>query len=197
MSFVNKRSRNTQKINIPALAALLLFFIPVLSLIPFWVFVDGFVPSMNLRPEANIFGIFAGLAFSALLWRTQIQEIKEHWFESRRIKAFKVVALIPFVPLFGAAIGCGFVHGPVNYALHSMSSHTVEQVTVHITSADHGGRRCRNKVLLEGDQLLWERKICGLSEDAVNQLHRGGYMQLQGTLSPYGMHVRRYAVVIR
>src|SRR5687768_6805837 len=59
---------------VAALAGLVLFFLPVLALIPFWLLVDGFIPSIKLRQAAGLFAVFTGVAFLALLWSTQVQE---------------------------------------------------------------------------------------------------------------------------
>jgi hypothetical protein len=190
------RSKYKPRTVVPALAALLLFFIPALALIPFWLLVDGFIPSVELRHTAGLFAAFTGIAFLALLWRTQIQEVKNHWASSRKRQSLQSVAFFAFVPLFGVAIGYGFVHGPVNYSLHYMSAPTEGNVNARVISADDfGGRRCRNRALLENNRLLWHRQVCGISDDAVERLRRGGYIQLEGTTSQYGMHVQRYAVV--
>lgn len=180
----------------PALAGLLLFFLPLLALIPFWLLVDGFIPSIKLRQAAGLFAVFSGAVFLALLWSTQVQETKEHWAASRKRQAIQSLALLAYAPLLGVAIGYSFVHGPLNYVLHNMSISGQKQVTEHVVGADDfGGKKCRNRALLENDRLLWQRQVCGISDDAVAKLRRGGYVQLEGSMSTYGIHVQRYAVV--
>jgi hypothetical protein len=176
---------------------LFLFFLPLLALIPFWLMVEGFIPSLALRTTAGIYAILTGAAFVGLLWPAQVREIKGHWAAARTRQTIQSISLLAFTPLFGTAIGYGFVHGPLSYALHNMSTSKLENVTEHVISADDfGGRRCRNRALLEGNSVLWHRQVCGISDDAVTRLRRGGSVQLVGSLSRYGIHVQRYAVVI-
>ena len=179
-----------------ALAGIFLFFLPLLALISFDILVDGFIPSIELQQAANLFAAFIGAAFLALLWPIQIKEIKKHWTASRKRQTIQSVALFAFAPLFGAVIGQSFVHGPLNYLLHNLSTQTSGEFAEHVISADDfGGRKCRNRALLENNRMLWHRQVCGISDDAVMRLRRGGHVQLEGTKSRYGIHARRYAVL--
>lgn len=193
----SKRSKYRLRTIVPALAALLLFFLPMLALIPFWLFVEGFIPSIELRPAAELSAVFTGATFLALLWRPQIHEIKGNWAASHRRRAIEATALLVFTPFFGAAIGHGFVHGPLSYVLHNINASGLEKVMEHVIRADDfGGRSCRHRALLENDGLLWQRQLCGISAEAVTRLQRGGHVYLEGSVSRYGIHVKRYALVI-
>ncbi len=178
------------------LAGSLTFFLPMLALIPYIFLVDGFIPSVELRLAGAWFAVVSGAAATALIGKSTIDEIEKHWSSSHRGEAIRTAGMLLFSPIFAAAIGYKFIQGPVNYVFHVTSTSGSRIFTERVIGADDfGGRRCRNSARLENHTVLWHRTVCGISDETVTSLRRGGYIQLEGNISLYGIVATRYAVV--
>jgi hypothetical protein len=181
-----------------ALAALslLLFFLPLLCIIPYAFMASSFTPTSALKPVADLTSVAAAVGYIALIWPTLVGEIRASWAEGQLKPFLQASALIAFTPVFGWAVLQAFFSGPLSYGLHRLSTSEVSVQEVHVARADDfGGRKCRNRVIIEEGPLFWQRTVCGLSTDAIERLRRGDRLRIEGTYSRYGLQLSRYMVV--
>jgi hypothetical protein len=181
-----------------ALAALslLLFFLPLLCVIPFIFMASDFTPTSNLKPMADSVSVAGAVGFIVLIWPNLIGEIRASWVEGKLKPLLQGGVLFAFTPLFGWAVLQAFFSGPLSYGLHRLSTSEVSVRELPVARADDfGGRKCRNRVILEDGPLFWKQVVCGLPTDAIDKLRRGGRLRVEGTFSNYGLQLSRYQIV--
>jgi hypothetical protein len=181
-----------------ALAALslLLFFLPLLCFVPFIFMASDFTPTSTLKPIADLVSLAGALGFIVLIWPSLMGEIRASWTEGKLKPLLQSSALFALTPLFGWAVLQAFFSGPVSYGLHRLNSSEVSVREFPAARADDfGGRKCRNRVILEDGPLFWQQVVCGLSSDAIDKLRRGGRLRIEGTFSQYGLQLSRYQIV--
>jgi hypothetical protein len=179
-----------------AVFSLLLVFVPMLCVIPYIFMAEDFTPTSNLKPMADFVSIAGAVGFIALIWPSQVDEIRASWTDGKVKALLYGIALFAFTPLFGWALLQAFFAGPLSYGLHRLSGPGVSIQEFPVARADDfGGRKCRNRVILEDGPLFWQRVVCGLPSDAVDKLRGGGRLRIEGTFSQYGLQRSRYQIV--
>ncbi len=179
-----------------AAAGLILFFVPLLCLIPYYFVEKGFSPTDALKPPADLFSYVAALGYIAIIWPSTISDVRAAWIDRKPKPLLQGVGLVVLTPVFGWAVLQAFFSGPLSYLLHNVHSSEASVRTVAVVRADDFGHsRCRNRAILEDGAMFWRTIVCGLSAEALEQLRRGGQMRIEGRFSRYGMQVQRYTVV--
>jgi hypothetical protein len=180
-----------------ALAALsaLLFFLPLLCVIPYIFLATDFTPTKDLKPLADLISGAGAIGFIVLIWPSLVGEIRASWIEGKLKPFLQASALFAFTPVFGWAVLQIFFSGPVSYGLHRLSASEVSVREFPVARADDfGGRRCRNRVILEEGPMFWQQVVCGLPAEAIDKLRRGGRLHIEGTFSKYGLQLSRYKI---
>ncbi|MBL0917971.1 MAG: hypothetical protein IBJ14_04655 [Hydrogenophaga sp.] len=179
-----------------AIGGLLLFFIPLLSVVLYVLLVSSFTQTAVLKPAADMASIAGALFWLALAWNSLVGDVRTGWIEGKWKLLLQSIGLFLFTPIFGWAVLQAFFAGPVSYVLHSVAgSESSTREVVVLRADDFGGRGCRNRIVLQNGALFWREELCGVSSDAVNQLRRGGRLRIQGTFSQYGIQLERYQVI--
>jgi hypothetical protein len=174
--------------------ALFFFLVPAVSYIAFVLGVTGFVPTLRLKPLADAAAVAVALMYAAMLGPLFLRQLRSGWQRKNYKSVTQSAALAGFAPFAGWCLTQVFFAAPASYALHRMQNVAVTTTEVVALRADDlGGRRCRNRAVLNQERFFWRRELCGISEEAVVKLRRGGRLGVQGTVTSYGMQVQRYA----
>jgi hypothetical protein len=172
-----------------ALVALLFFFLPCIGSITFFLLVHGFVPSTKLARIDVYYSLVSAVVISSVL----VPKFIEQLLKSKTLKErLKHVAMVPFTPIFGAAIAHFFLVGPIAYGLHQYSSPRRSVAVETVQSASSGGKHCRNKLVLSESNWHFERFLCGIQATDIETLRNGGTVELYGNSSAYGFLVQHY-----
>lgn len=190
------RTRRVKALAI-GMTAVVVFFIPAPATIVFGFVVRDFVPTSKLQTPAVAVGAIAAAFFAWAIARTTMNELRVALSARRFNTAAANAALIAFSPVFGFVINYVFFAGPVSYGVHRASEGPVLENTHRVLYADrHGHARCRNRVILSGDELLWTRQLCSVPDEVVGKLARGGVVITRGFVSAYGERVQSYQVAV-
>lgn len=195
MRRTSRKSRLSRVQIIQGFSSLLFFFIPCFSYIAYSIGVTGFVPTLQLKPVANVVAVISAFIYAFMLWPSTYRELSSSWTKKDIKAIIKNGAFLIFGPFMGWAMAHVFFVAPVSYSMHQMQSKPVTSNELKVVYADDfGGRGCRNRAVLNNETFFWRREVCGISDAAVVKLRRGGWLNVEGTVSEYGMQVQRYIV---
>jgi hypothetical protein len=171
-------------------------FLAILCNVIFIFSAPAFIPSARLKPLADVSAVAVALLFAVFFSRDVVARVQgDRSFKGKLRGAF----LALFTPFFIWAMLQEFFAGPLSYLLHRFEASPSEYSTrelVVVRADDFGGRRCRNRALLEGSEnLIWKPTLCGIPRDAVVKLRHGGVVKVQGTFTSYGIEGHYYALV--
>lgn len=172
------------------IVALLVFFIPGISVIPYWIIHPDFIPAVQFSHTV----FYASLFFAALLLSILIPIQLRVLISIRKPRPFlKKLSVMIFAPVFCMALGEMFFEGPVAYTLHLLSNPHTSIRNEKVLYTERGFRYCKNRAVLTGGFLGFQRELCGLSSAAVAALKNGGGIRLYGNESRFGFQAERYS----
>jgi hypothetical protein len=149
---------------------------------------------MRLKPVADIVAIVVAFIYVMKLGPSRLRELLLYWEVKNWKKAIHSAFSLAFAPLMGWCLMQVFFAAPASYILHRSQTTTAANAELAVVYADNlGNRQCRNRAVLNHEPFFWRREVCGISEEAVAKLRRGGRISVQGTITNYGMQIRRYA----
>ena len=180
----------------------LVVVIPLSMVIAMGAFIDGFVPSKKLFNYANYLNIFnlIFLIFTFSIVSRQANSIVSRQANSRELISLKVTKKSLLIYYFFAwvvlaALSYVFFSGPLSYLLHKANDTRYGFLIEDVTRTTELYKRCNRHLRLDGDFLIYNRKICDASLVNVKELHNGGQVKMVGYINDYGISSFSYSRV--
>ena len=160
--------------------------IPLTLLIAMGAIVDDFIPSNKLFPYANYLNIFnfIVLFFTYVIASNKINspELKFLNITKKKLAACYLVAWIPL-----SALSYSSFSGPISYLFHKANEARYGHLIERVIKTTELYKRCDRHLRLEGDFIVYNRKVCNASSADVKKLSRGGKIKMVGRINEYGM----------
>lgn len=172
-----------------------LLLLPALAVPTFRYYQTDFAPSGEFEPAAVLAASMAAVAAFLVWGHAAIQRIQVFSPVSSKFDLVKAVGIALAAPCICGGLWYSAMGGPVAYAMHQRSSPTSANLILKVKLAKTIGRTsCRYQVVLENDNLFFQRRLCGISKEQYFLLERGGYIELVASNSNFGILVSRYGL---
>ncbi len=155
-------------------------------LIAMGAIVDDFIPSKKLFLYANYLNAFN---FIVLILTFVIVSNKinspELAFLKMTKKKLAFCYLVSWIPL--SALSYSSFSGPISYLLHKASDARNSYIIENVIKTTELYKRCDRHLRLEGDFMVYNRKVCNASSADIKKLSRGGKIKIVGQINDYGI----------
>jgi heme/copper-type cytochrome/quinol oxidase subunit 4 len=173
--------------------------IPMLTVFPFMIMLDDFIPSAALQTAAVVFAIFSVTVYMAVILFSPVEGSRRNWFTVKNPFNPKSVCLLISAMLMGGVMGYEFVHGPISFALHHATKTQHGYVVENVVGVHRASRvlaSCKVSALLEHHYSIFvKRHVCNITENEALGLKGGGKVKLIGSVSRYGVQMKQYKIV--
>ncbi len=169
-----------------------LLFVPLLVSVIYLFANTRFIPDPSLRSWAEQVAVLFAISVTVVLAAPMWQEYKKTAGARERLRAIVGTIALPFMTAFAGA----HCVGAVALILHEIGPSEQVRVIETVRSSSHNRRSaCDDSANLEGDSLLFSRKVCKLDFEEAIALRRGDRIALVGRQSRWGLEVREYTLL--
>jgi hypothetical protein len=171
---------------------LLCFFMPMISMILFLLFVDGFVPDQRLAPWSKWYGMLAVALIALPLYRKISNDLASTALIRDRISILLQGGGAFFLVFFASYT---FTHQGLAYALHKISLPEKIVFIESVQGAGAGHKYCRNRLDLVGNSFGFQRALCGVKAEYIEKSKPGDKIEIYGYKSDWGFQSDAYRYV--